>query len=149
MTSFFVVWWKPVWFSKKVFLNFSSNLEDTLSRLEFSDPEISSNKFESICGFWNCHQFGRDHLLRVELYVVEFWRVYLYPPCARSATIRVPFQTSLPRTRRIRGVIRVILCTRIGGISIGQKKESDNNSNEPLVFFADSCNSSWNPSTVK
>ena len=42
--DFLLCWWKPVWFSKKVFLNFSSNLEDTLSRLEFSDPEISSNK---------------------------------------------------------------------------------------------------------
>ena len=38
---------------------------------------ISSKKFYLfICGFWNCHQFGRYHLLRVKLYVVEFWRVY-------------------------------------------------------------------------
>ena len=39
---------------------------------------------------------------------------------------------SPPRTRRIRGVIRVILCSRIGGISIGQEQKwSDNHSNEP------------------
>ena len=51
--------------------------------------------------------------------------------CSRSATIRVPFQTSLPRTRRIRGVFRVMLCSRIGGISIGQKQKwSDIHSNE-------------------
>ena len=51
--------------------------------------------------------------------------------CSRSATIRVPFQTSLPRTRRIRGVFRVLLCSRIGGISIGQKQKwSDIHSNE-------------------
>ena len=43
-----------------------------------------------------CPQLGRDHLLRVELYVVEFWRVYFLSTCSRSATIRVPFQTSLP-----------------------------------------------------
>ena len=28
----------------------------------------------------NCHQCGWDHVLRVELYVVEFWRVYFCPP---------------------------------------------------------------------
>ena len=39
---------------------------------------------------------------------------------------------SPPRTSRIRGVIRAILCSRIGGISIGQEQKwSDNHSNEP------------------
>ena len=31
---------KHDWFSKKVFLNFSSNLDGTLSRLEFSEPDL-------------------------------------------------------------------------------------------------------------
>ena len=33
MTSCFGRWWKPVRFSKKVFLNFSSNLDGTLSKV--------------------------------------------------------------------------------------------------------------------
>ena len=69
------------------------------------------------------------------------------------------------RTRRIRGVLRVILCSRIGGISIGQKQEwSDTHSNEPnkflwLNYFVEGpflwyfsqivANSSWNPSIVR
>ena len=55
--------------------------------------------------------------------------------CSRSPTIRVPFQTSLPlppRTRRIRRVFRVMLCSRIGGISVGWTQHwSDTYSNEP------------------
>ena len=44
-----------------------------LVKVGCSQNLISSNKFSlSICGFWNCHQVGRDHLFVVELYVDEF-----------------------------------------------------------------------------
>ena len=86
----------------------------------------------SICGFWNCHQIGRDHLLRVELYVVEFWRVYFCPPAQGLLPEEFLSKLLSPRSRRIRRVFRVILCSRIGGISTGQKQKlSDIHSNEP------------------
>ena len=40
MTFCFGGWWKPVWLSKKVFLNFSSNLDDTVSSWMFWEPEL-------------------------------------------------------------------------------------------------------------
>ena len=81
---------------------------------------ISSNKFFlSICGFWYCHQFGRSSPSRWALCCGILTRLFL-STCSRSATIKSSFPNfSSPRTRRIRGVFRVILCSRIGGISIG------------------------------
>ena len=103
MTSCFGGWWKPVWFSKKVFLNFSSNLDDTLSRLQFSEPHLLQKFSLSICGF------------------LELSPIWARSPPSRCAlccgiVTRLFFH---PRTRRIRGVIRVMLCSRIGGISVG------------------------------
>ena len=93
-------------------------------------PRINFNGPSAV--FWNCYQFGRDHLLRVELHVVEFWRVYCCPPAQGLLAWEFISKLLLPRTRRIRGVIRVILCSRIGGISIGYtQKWSDNHFNEP------------------
>ena len=37
-------------------------------------PPINFNCPSAV--FWGCHQCGRDHLLRVGLHVVEFWRVF-------------------------------------------------------------------------
>ena len=127
---------------------------------------ISSKKFQlSICGFWNCYQTGWDCLLRVEFYIVKFWRVYFVH--LLKVCYHWEFLSKLlpPRTRRIRRVFRVMLCSRNGGISTGQKQKwSDILSNEPnkilwlnwfvealfhRYFFADSCNSSGNPSTVE
>ena len=77
MTSCFGRWWKPVWFSKRVFLKFSSNLDGILSRLEFSEPfSLPINFHCPSAVFGNYHQFGRALLLRVELFVVEFWCVH-------------------------------------------------------------------------
>ena len=98
-----------------------------------SQNMISSNKFNCPSAvFENCPQFGQDHLLRVELYVVEFWRVYFCPPAQGLLPQEFLSKLLSPRTRRIQGVLPVILCSRIGGISIGQKQKwSDNHSNEP------------------
>ena len=77
-------------------------------------------------------QFGRDRLLRVELCVVEFWRVYFSSPAQGLLPEEFLSKLLSPRTRNIRGVIRVLLCSRIGGILMGQKQKwSDNHSNEP------------------
>ena len=115
MTSCFGQWWKPVWFSKKVFLNFSSNLDGTLVKvgvLRTWSPPINFCCPSAVFG--NCPQFGRDHLLRVELYVVELWRVYFCPPT--QGLLPEEFLSKLlhPRTRRIRRVFRVMLYSRIG-----------------------------------
>ena len=126
MTSCFGRWWKPVWFSKRVFLKFSSNLDGTLSRLEFSElfsPPINFNCPSSVFG--NYHQFGRARFFRVELFVVEFWCVH-HVQSLKVHHHKNSFSNYLSqRTRLIRGVFRVILCSRIGGISIGQKTEME------------------------
>ena len=49
-------------------LNFSSNLDGTLSGLEFSEPDLLQKNCPSTV-LVNCSH-GRDHLLRVELYGV-------------------------------------------------------------------------------
>ena len=126
-------------------------------------PPLNFNCPSAVLG--NCPQLGWDHLSRWALrcgILTRLFFIHLLKVCNHKSS----FPTFLsPRTRRIRGVIRVILCSRIGGISRGQKQKwSAHHSNEPnensltqlirwsaflLVFFADSCNSSWNPSTVE
>ena len=55
-----------------------------------------------------------------------------YPPAQSLLPQEFLSKLFLPRIRRIRSVFRLILCSRIGGISMGQKhKWSDNHSNEP------------------
>ena len=50
----------------------------------------------SICGFWNCQQFwSRSPPSRWALRCGILTRLF-FSTCSRSATIRVPFQTSLP-----------------------------------------------------
>ena len=96
MTSCFGRWWKPVWFSKKIFLNFSSNLDGTLSRLEFSEPDLLQKivivhlRFLELSPIWS-----RSPPSRWALRCGILTRLF-FSTCSRSATIRVPFQTSLP-----------------------------------------------------
>ena len=88
----------------------------------------SSNKFSlSIRGFWELSPiWATSSPSRWPLRCGILTRLFL-------STRKNSFPNFLsPRTRRIRRVFRVILCSRIGGISIVQKqKRSDVHSNEP------------------
>ena len=163
MCNDFLLWWlvEAVWFSDspKVFLNLSSNL-DVLCQGWSSQNLISSNKFylftprflelSPIWARWSLSLWALSCGILTRLFFVHLIKV-----CYHKSSFP---NFSLPRTRRIRGVMRVILCSRIGGISTGQKKNwSDIHSNEANkilwlkapFLWSDSCNSSWNPSTVK
>ena len=115
--------------------------------------------------FGNCHQFGRDHVLRVELYVAEFGCVH-HVQLLKLCYQRIPFQLSLPAyqtySKSVSGSTVLRNWWNFNRSKKKKQKWSDINSNEPnkihwlnwlveapLVFFADGCNSSWNPSTVK
>ena len=134
MTSCFGRWWKTRLILQEGLLELLLELGWYLVKvgvLRTWSPPINFNCPSAVFDV-KCPQFGRDQLLRVELYVVEVWRVYFCPPAQGLLPKEFLSKLLSPRTRRIRGVIRVTLCSRIGGISIGQKQKwSDNHSNEP------------------
>ena len=167
MCNDFLLWWLV---ETRLILQeglLDSNLDGTLSKLEFSEPDLLQKvltvhlRFLELSPNWArsspSHWASRCGIL-----------TRLFCPPAQGLLPKVFLSKLLsPRTRRIRGVIRVILCSRTGGISTGQTQHwSDIHFNEPnktlwlnwfveapilcfFFFFADSCNSSWNPSTVE
>ena len=113
-----------------------------------------------LCGFGELSpMWSRSHPSR-ELFVVEFWRVYFYP-LLKVGYKKVPFQTShstyqtYSRSDSGNSMLPNWWNFNRNGVII-----SPTNRKKPLtqmirrsafssVFFADICNSSWNPSTVE
>ena len=90
-------WWRqrPFWFSKKIYVTFSSNSTFPYQGgcVQFL---ISSRKFDSsICDWKNklsCF-FVKYHLFRIESYRVDFWcvhRLQLLKVCNQYVTLPIP-----------------------------------------------------------
>ena len=122
MCKEFWLWWlvETLLILQENLFDFLLELGVPVSKWMFSEPAL-----------------GRNQLLRVELDVVESWRVYFFCPPDQSLLLW-EFLSKLftPQARRNRRVFRVMLCSRIGGISKVSKKKkeekwSDIHSNEP------------------
>ena len=121
-------------------LHFSSILDETLSRWS-SQNMISSNKIFTVPSSIG-HIFSPFCAINITSLRVEPLSVYivhLLKVCHHEDSVPNFLR---PRTRRFRGVFRVMLYFRIGGTSTGQKQNwSDNQSTIQIKFF-DSTDSS-------